>query len=261
MTPELMISMMDEAGVDRAVVVPPSWAGDDNDYGEDAVGRYPDRFALAGRVPLTTPMTSRAFAEWYRQRDLKAIRLTFSRGPSLEWLHDGTADWFWQAAEDADVPVFVFAPEQSEQLADVASRHPGLRITLDHLNLDTRLSGDEIDRPLRDVLGLAKYRNISVKASSMPSYATDPYPFRSLHPRLRDVVDSFGVERVFWGTDVTRLPVPYAEAVSLFLEELDFLSDRDKELVMGQGVSSWIGWPATGGAASDAGDGAGDKIS
>jgi L-fuconolactonase len=32
MTIERLLPMMDEAGVDRAVVVPPSWPGDRNDY-------------------------------------------------------------------------------------------------------------------------------------------------------------------------------------------------------------------------------------
>jgi len=36
---------MDEAGIDRAVVVPPGWPGDRNDYGIEAARRYPNRFA------------------------------------------------------------------------------------------------------------------------------------------------------------------------------------------------------------------------
>jgi hypothetical protein len=42
-TIERAIAMMDEAGVDRAVVVPPSWPGDRNDYALEAVKRYPTR--------------------------------------------------------------------------------------------------------------------------------------------------------------------------------------------------------------------------
>src|SRR5262249_47304937 len=38
-TIERAISMMDEAGVDRAVIVPPSWPGDRNDYALEAVKR------------------------------------------------------------------------------------------------------------------------------------------------------------------------------------------------------------------------------
>ena len=54
-TIERAISMMDEAGVDRAVIVPPSWPGDRNDYALEAVKRYPTRFRVMGKVPLQDP--------------------------------------------------------------------------------------------------------------------------------------------------------------------------------------------------------------
>src|SRR5262249_48747276 len=49
-TIERAISMMDEAGVDRAVIVPPSWPGDRNDYALEAVKRYPTRFRVMGKI-------------------------------------------------------------------------------------------------------------------------------------------------------------------------------------------------------------------
>src|SRR5262244_1054347 len=54
-TIEKLVPLMDEAGVDRVVVVPPSWPGDRNDYGLEAARRYPDRFRVMGRIPLKKP--------------------------------------------------------------------------------------------------------------------------------------------------------------------------------------------------------------
>ena len=45
-TIEKLVGLMDQAGVDRVVVVPPSWPGDRNDYGLEAARRYPNRFAV-----------------------------------------------------------------------------------------------------------------------------------------------------------------------------------------------------------------------
>ena len=58
---EKLVPMMDEAGVDRAVIVPPSWEGDRNDYALEAVRRYPTRFAVMGRIPITDPKTQSSF--------------------------------------------------------------------------------------------------------------------------------------------------------------------------------------------------------
>ena len=56
------------------------------------------------------------------------------------------------------------------------------------------------------------------------------------------MVDAFGPSRVFWGSDLTRLPCTYRECVTHFTEELDWLSGNDLELVMGRAICDWIGW-------------------
>jgi L-fuconolactonase len=71
----------------------------------------------------------------------------------------------------------------------------------------------------------------------------EPYPFRSLHEPVRRVVEAFGRERVFWGSDVTRLPCTYVECRRLFTDELDFLSEQDKEWIMGRALCEWLDWP------------------
>ena len=43
------------AGVDRVILVPPSWEGYRNDYALEAAQKYPDRFAVMGKVPLNDP--------------------------------------------------------------------------------------------------------------------------------------------------------------------------------------------------------------
>ena len=53
-TIERALPMMDEAGVDRVVIVPPG-LNDRNDYALEAVKRYPTRFRVMGKVPLQDP--------------------------------------------------------------------------------------------------------------------------------------------------------------------------------------------------------------
>ena len=56
------------------------------------------------------------------------------------------------------------------------------------------------------------------------------------------MLDAFGADRVFWGTDLTRLPCPLSQAVTMFTEELGFLRGHELEQVMGQSIINWIGW-------------------
>src|ERR1700685_1603811 len=66
-TIEKLVPMMDEAGVDRVVIVPPSWEGDRNDYGLEAVRRYPGRFRVMGRFPMEKPEEGARLRDWKEQ--------------------------------------------------------------------------------------------------------------------------------------------------------------------------------------------------
>ena len=78
-TIEKLVALMDEAGVDRAVIVPPSWPGDRNDYALEAAKRYPNRFAVMGRIALQNPESAELLPKWKEQPGMKGVRLTFMR--------------------------------------------------------------------------------------------------------------------------------------------------------------------------------------
>ena len=77
----------------------------------------------------------------------------------------------------------------------------------------------------------------------MPAYSAGVYPYADVHEYIRRAYDAFGPERVFWGTDLTKLPCSYREAVTMFTEELPWLKGADREWVMGRGLCQWLGWP------------------
>jgi hypothetical protein len=56
------------------------------------------------------------------------------------------------------------------------------------------------------------------------------------------VFEAFGPRRLFWGTDFSKLPCTYREAVTSFTEEIPWLGDDDRRWVMGRGISDWLGW-------------------
>jgi len=241
-----MLAQMDTAGIDRAILVPPSFEGDRNDVCLAAAAAHPDRFAVMGRIPIDDRNEAEPLlAEWSDQQGMLGIRSTFSRGAAEHWLDDGTADWVWPALEQHDIAAMVFPPDKLDRIDRIAAEHPGLRLVIDHLGLRTSLRDDEIQPRIDSLLGLAKRPNIAVKATCLPSYVSDPYPFASLHGAIERVVSAFGPDRVFWGSDVSRSEHPYREVVTLFTEALTFLSDEDKEWIMGKAISRWLDWPSS----------------
>ena len=81
-----------------------------------------------------------------------------------------------------------------------------------------------------------------MKASSLPAFTADSYPYRRLHPYIRRIYDAFGPQRMFWGSDFTKLPCSYRQAITMITEEISWLTAEDKEWIMGRGLCEWIGW-------------------
>jgi len=243
-TIEKLVSLMDEAGVDRAVIVPPSWPGDRNDYGLEAARRYPNRFAVMGRLPLQNPESAKLLPKWKEQPGMLGVRLTFMREQSA-LLTTGAADWFWPAAEKAGLPVMFLAPNNISKFAPIAERHPGLTLIIDHMSLMQEIAQErKIGRAIDDVVALAKYPNVSVKLSSAPTYSFDPYPWRDMAEHIKRCFDAYGPQRCYWGTDLTNAfaKSTYRQRITHFTEELPFLSEDDKDWVMGRAILARLGW-------------------
>jgi predicted TIM-barrel fold metal-dependent hydrolase len=241
---EQLIVDMDRAGVDRAILVPPSFDADRNDYALEGARRYPNRLAVMGRVAFKTGAGKDLFKGWRDQPGMLGVRLTFHRDADRPWLTDGTADWFWPEAERNAIPVMVHAPERLAEIGEVAARHPNLRIIVDHMGFARATMDDRAAPAVERMNALARHPNVFVKVSALPCFSTEPYPFRNLREPLRRVIDAFGPRRAFWGSDITRVPVTcsYRQAVTHFTEELDFLSAEDLEWVMGRGLADCLRW-------------------
>ncbi|WP_345247013.1 amidohydrolase family protein [Pigmentiphaga soli] len=242
-TAESLLAEMEEAGVERAVLVPPSWEGDRNDVCLAASRKYPDRYATMGRISLTDPESPARVARAHDEPGLLGFRFTFNTDRSRPWLVDGTADWLWPAAEKAGVPLMILPPGALGAVKRIVQRHPGLKLTIDHMAIVRANRDDAAFGHLDELLALARYPNVSVKATCLPEYSTEPYPFRGMHKYVQRVVETFGPERVFWGTDMSRSPISYRRNVTLFTEEMPFLDDRARRLIMGQAICDWLDWP------------------
>ena len=235
---------MQQAGVDRAVLVPPNWEGDRLDHALEAAQKFPDTFAVMGRLTLLSPDAPRLIETWMSHKGMLGIRATFHRPDEQPLLTNGSIDWFWPAANRLRIPLMVHAPRGIDALGKIAASYPELKIIVDHMGLERESVDDAMGAGIDRTITLARYPNVSVKVSAVPCFSTQPYPFRNIHTHVKRLIEAFGPRRCFWGTDLTRLRADcsYRQAVTVFTEEMDFLSAEDKEWIMGRGVCEWLGW-------------------
>lgn len=242
LSPETVLERMAEASVHRAVLVPPSWEGDRNDYCSAAAARWPDRFAYMARLDLAHPARIDHYNEVRHSPGFTGIRLTFRKAESRQLFLDGGADWLWKRAEQEEIPVCVYAPGLLSHIGDIAGKHPGLKLCLDHFGFPLATSRAEATAITDQLAGLAVHENVAVKATCLPNGTAEQYPFPSLHPLIRQVFEAYGSNRIFWGSDLSRLRCSYDEARRLFTSELPFVTGPDLENIMGRAVLRWLGW-------------------
>src|SRR5213075_1882707 len=115
---------------------------------------------------------------------MRGLRFTFNQPHQRTWPTDGTIDWLWPAAERAGVPVALAAALFLPIVGQIAERHPRLKLIVDHMAVPPGSLGESAYRFQPELLALAKYPNVAVKATGQPGYAEEGYPFRSFHEHL-----------------------------------------------------------------------------
>jgi len=238
------ISLMNKNNIDAAVIHPPSWDPKSTEMAFQAVQDFPNRFAIMGSLPLDQTESRNKIKNW-RGNGMLGLRYTCLSDPMRQWIEDGTLDWLWAAAESANIPISLLATDSLEVLGVIAEKHPELRLTIDHLGGRgglTKLKDASSMTHIPKLLKLAKFPNVAVKATGAPGYSSENYPFLKMHEYLEKIYDVFGPNRMFWGTDITKMPCSWSQCAQMFTEDASWLKETDKKLVMGQALCAWWGW-------------------
>jgi predicted TIM-barrel fold metal-dependent hydrolase len=242
-TADELLSEMDEAGVDAGLIHPPlGWDPDANAVAVEAARSHPRRFAVMGQFRLDDPLNRGLIHGWRHQPGMMGLRWSFLLPEQQRWLHDGSLDWLWPAAEREGLPIAMMDGLFLAKFREIAERHPHLRMILDHCGLNRHGQDAEAFIHLDELVALANLPNVAVKATGAPHYSTQAYPFRNIQDGLHRIFDAFGPKRFFWGTDITRMSCSYRRCVTFFTEELSWLKGSDLDDVMGRGLCEWIDW-------------------
>jgi L-fuconolactonase len=253
---ELAREAMDAIGVDMALAVT------DEAFINLAHQRYPGRFPGVHTFWHTHPDLGaevrriRAHPAMVAGRALIGNFLNAEMRPEFD---QGVFDPIYAAAEEVGLPIFNSTHGGCARLAEVAERHPGLTLIVDHIGVAQHpVSPPETMswRTFPDLLALARYPNVAVKLCGGPLLSEQAYPFEDLWPYYDRLFAAFGFDRVMWGSDYTRprtadLPrgdrprkrgLTYAENLNHLLRS-DRIGIEDKRWLFGGTARKWLRLP------------------
>lgn len=236
------LAEMDRAGVHGAVIHPPSWDPGSHALAVEAARRCPDRFAILTRIDPLAPDRLEQLDSTLAEPAVRGLRYTFLNPEQKNWLPDGVLDWLWPEAERRGIPVAMLLDGYLPHAARIAEAHPRLRLIVDHFGVRRGNVDAAAFASLPEVLALARFDNVALKITGAPQYVSDGYPFAAMTDRYRAIHDAFGPRRMFWGTDITRMPCSWRECVTAMTEHQPWIPADDLEWIMGRGMADWIGW-------------------
>ena len=240
-----MVAAMDAVGVDGALLISPfSMYRYDASYALEVYAKHPTRFGLIKPFDPQSETVADEIAEWTGTPGVVGIRLMLTAQPYEA--DDPGVNRILAAGGQAGVPVNVMSSGKLPLLGELARRHPGTQIVIDHVGLIQPPEPPAPPEPFADldnVLALAEYDNVAIKISGSCTLSHQPFPYPDIWEPLRRVFDAFGFERCLWGTDWTRATklLTYEQGVEAF-RVTDQLSDSERSALMGGTLTRIYNW-------------------
>ncbi|HZP44020.1 MAG TPA: amidohydrolase family protein [Candidatus Binataceae bacterium] len=247
------IAIMDAVGVNAAVidVWPPvrTKTADgvmrfEYPFAEEAVERFPQRFAYVARFDPNDPELDNLMADLRRKPGRLCVRI--ASGFDFKLLQQGGGhEKILAAAGRHRVPIMIYPGDYHATLQKYVKGFPDTQFIIDHVGMgvDRPSLPSQLEQTIDQLISYAKYPHVAVKWGHAPRLSREAFPYRDLLQQLGRVIEAFGAKRIMWASDYTVTTDHHTYAESLFcIRCADQLSAPDKEWLLGRSARAILGW-------------------
>lgn len=239
---EVFLSNMNYAQVSAAVITQEYIDGLQNDYLEEVMRRYPDRFFCCGMCDYFEENVVEQAQALY-VRGFRAIKIPANRlktdAVTVSLLDEKMVALFdWM--EQNDVMLSIDLDDDSRQIAqfeEELQQHPRLRVAIGHFGMATFPTFMEQVR-------LARHENVMIESGGITwLYNAEFYPFRGAVRAIRQAADEVGMEKLMWGSDYPRTITAITYRMSYdFVLKSEELTEEEKAMFLGKNAERFYGF-------------------
>ena len=239
---EVFLSNMDYAQVSAAVITQEFIDGIHNDYLQEVVKRYPNRFFVCGmcefRKPDFLPHAKELLDKGFRAIKIPAQRLLLPEG-RVSLTSDEMMQMFALMEEKGAILSIDLADGDTQvgEMKEIAQTYPNLKIAIGHFGMVTRPNWEE-------QIKLARYKNVFIESGGITWLFNDEfYPFHGAVKAIRRAADLVGMEKLMWGSDYPRTITAITYRMSYdFVLKNNELSDDEKAMFLGKNAEQFYGF-------------------
>lgn len=211
---EQLLEQMEQAHIDRAVLLHGLLYGLQNDYIYECVAKYPDRFKGSGSFDPCIDQAELVLNRLIYHYGYRILKFELSTGAGMMGLHpdlkiDGEEfERIYAEAERHGVTIVFdigsrgMKSFQVEELVRAAGRHPEVKFTLCHLMAP---NGADFEAWRQDMKRLTARENIWFDLTAVPWNIHETYPYPVSLRYVAEAVKLVGTGRLLWGSDVPTL--------------------------------------------------------
>ncbi|HIF12460.1 MAG TPA: amidohydrolase [Dehalococcoidia bacterium] len=265
---ERLLSSMDEADIDGALIVQPIFHGFDHGYVNEAINAHPDRFKGMALInpqrmdavdQLDRLVTDKGYsgvrfnpAMWVRgvieHLDLtpeeRSKHFETCAECQLQHMNDDAGKGIYEKAGELGVPVgFMVSPKYFDQVDDLLSEFPETPAIIDHFGgckVADGAPGSNVD--FDALMALAKHPQLRIKVSGFVGPSDGAMPHEDTWPMVKALLGAYGAERLMWGTDFPWIQSHggYVDGARI-IGQIPDVSDGDRAWLMGGTATSLFG--------------------
>ena len=258
--PELMLAQMTYAAVDHCILQAGGGYGMMNDYNAFTQHQYPQKFS--GLLNIDEPLADRADTLAEVDRAVNSLGLRglyyaqdFSRHGYSRNVNHPAFGAFWDKIVGYRLPVFIelsSTPNYDRAgyianllaLDELLLRYPGHRFLLVMGPPVAHFAASGRWEFPPEVLTVYKRDNLQIEIMFPISWGgVWDYPYPEAQQLIRGLRDTFGASKLIWGSDMPNVErfCTYRQSVDYVRKHCSFLSDEERELILGRNAADLIG--------------------
>jgi predicted TIM-barrel fold metal-dependent hydrolase len=237
-TPAELFKHCKPVGVDHINLIQMSFYGFDNSYMIDMIALHKDVFAGTAVIDPHAREPERLMGELAKKK-VRAFRIhpKLSKKPAEKWLQpEGYTRMFAAGARNNQAMSCLIDPDALPELDRLCGKFADTPVIIDHL---CRIGADGTirDKDVEALCAMAKHKKVMVKVGAFYALGKKKAPYTDLAPLIQKVVKAFGAKRCMWESDCPFQVVNghvYRDSIDLVRKRLDFLTDTDREWLLGK---------------------------
>ena len=191
-TADMLISNMDYAGVNGAVITQEEIDGNQDEYLLKAKADYPDRLRICSLYEENKPLETEGF---------DGIKICAGRLPT----QDLTKHYkVFEIADKNDMFISVDMADgdlQTKSLLEMIQQYPNLKMAIGHFGMVTRKGWEE-------QIKLARNKNVFIESGGITwLFNSEFYPYPSAVRAINAAAEICGFDKLMWGSDYPRTMV------------------------------------------------------